>query len=64
MGLCQECGFTISELADRTKADTKAVMAVIDGRNEYPSIDLIGEICLALGITMSEFFRHSLFDEV
>jgi hypothetical protein len=37
-------------------------MAVIKGHGHIAPLDLMGEICLTLGVTMSDFFHHSLFE--
>lgn len=36
-------------------AEPHAVMAVVKGHRQDALLDLMGEICLTLGITMSEF---------
>lgn len=60
--LCQERGISIEQLVEKANADSYAVMAVVRGRGDTAPLDLMGEICLTLGITMSEFFHHSLFE--
>ena len=59
--LCQERGISIEQLVEKANAHSYAVMAAVKGQGENVPLDLMGEICLALGVTMSEFFHHSLF---
>jgi transcriptional regulator with XRE-family HTH domain len=60
--LCRDRGISIEQLAEKANADPNAVMAVIKGHGHIAPLDLMGEICLTLGVTMSDFFHHSLFE--
>ena len=60
--LCQERRISIEQLVEKVNANSYAVMAVVRGHADTVPLDLMGEICLALGITMTEFFNHSLFE--
>lgn len=60
--LCHERGISVEQLVEKVNANSYAVMAVVRGHADTVPLDLMGEICLALGITMSEFFHDSLFE--
>ena len=60
--LCQEKGISYDQLIEKTNADPAVVMAVLKGHTQTAPMDVVGEICLALGITMSEFFHNPLFE--
>lgn len=60
--LCHERGISVEQLVEKANANSYAVMAAVRGHGETVPLDLMGEICLALGISMSEFFHHSLFE--
>lgn len=60
--LCHDRGITIEQLTEKVNADPHAVMAVVKGHRQDTPLDLMGEICFTLGVTMSEFFHHSLFE--
>lgn len=62
MMLCQERGISIEQLVENANANSYAVIAAVKGHGVTVPLDLMGEICLALGITMTEFFNHSLFE--
>ena len=59
--LCQERGISTEQLVAKVNADRYEVVAVIKGHGPAP-LNIMGEICLALGVTMSKFFHHSLFE--
>ena len=59
--LCQERGISTEQLVAKVNVDRYEVVAVIKGHGQAP-LNIMGEICLALGVTMSEFFHHSLFE--
>ena len=59
--LCQERGISTEQLVADVNADRYEVMAVVKGHGPAP-LNVMGEICLALGITMSEFFHHRLVE--
>ena len=60
--LCQERKIALDELALKMSIDPRILMLVINGSVNSVSLDFIGKVCLALEITMSEFFHHRLFD--
>lgn len=60
--LCRDRGISTDQLVKSTNADPYIVMAVVKGALQSAPLDVMGEICLTLGITMSEFFHHSLFE--
>ena len=60
--LCQERGIALDDLALKMSTDPRILMSVIDGSIKSVPLDFIGKVCLALEITMSEFFHHRLFD--
>ena len=59
--LCQERGISTEQLVSKVNADCYEVMAVVKGHGPAP-LNVMGEICLTLGVTMSEFFHHRLFE--
>ena len=59
--LCQERGISTEQLVAKVNADRYEVVAVIKGHGPAP-LNIMGGICLALGVIMSEFFHHSLFE--
>ena len=59
--LCQERGISTDQLVANVNADRYEVMAVVNGHGPAP-LNVMGEICLVLGVTMSEFFHHRLFE--
>ena len=61
--LCHEKDISIEQLAEQADADPQAVMAVVNGYGHIAPLDVIGAICLTLGVTMYEFFYHSLFED-
>ena len=60
--LCHEKNISIEQLAEQADADPQAVMAVVNGYGHIAPLDVMGVICLALGVTMHEFFYHPLFE--
>lgn len=60
--LCHDRGITIEQLTEKVNADPHAVTAAVKGHRQDTPLDLMGEICFTLGVTMSEFFHHSLFE--
>ena len=61
--LCQEKNISVEQLAEQADADPRAVMAVVNGNGHIAPLDVMGAICLTLGVTMYEFFYHSLFKD-
>ena len=59
--LCQERGISTEQLVAKVNADRYEVVAVIKGHGPAP-LNIMGGICLVLGVTTSEFFHHSLFE--
>ena len=61
--LCREQAMTLEQLLEKVNADPDTVIEVIKGDNHFAQLDLMREISIALGITMPEFFNHSLFKD-
>lgn len=59
--LCQERGLSLSELCTLCKIDPSTIGSINDGTCEGTSYEALVPICLALGIELSEFFRHEIF---
>lgn len=60
--LCHEKNISADQLVEQVYADPQSVMAVVNGHGHIASLDVIGAICFALGITMHEIFFHPLFE--
>lgn len=59
--LCQERGIALDELAQKMSIDPHDLISAMNESEQTISLDFIGEVCLAFGISISEFFHHSLF---
>lgn len=59
--LCDERNISLSELCTRCKIDPISIGSINDGTCEGTSYEALVQICLALGIELSEFFAHDTF---
>lgn len=60
--LCHDRGISLDHLVTKANADPQAVMAVVNGNKDFASLGVMGAICLALGITVTEFYNHPIFE--
>ena len=60
--LCQERQISKEDLQGWVNADRDMVRAVIKGQDQLISLDLLDNICFALGTTRVGFFEDNLSD--
>lgn len=59
--LCTEKGWTINELARRSRVNQSTISEFMTGRSKYPQMNTIVKIAQGFGMTLSEFFDDELF---
>lgn len=60
--LCNSNEYNTTSLAKRAGLNESTVRAIIDGRSQSPQIGNLYYICVALNISLSDFFKSDLFD--
>ena len=59
--LCYDQGISIEHFVTKVNADPQAVIAVVNGNGHFAPLGVMGAICIALGISMTEFYNHPMF---
>lgn len=63
VGLCKENNITVNRLAEICELRQSTISNIINGNSKNPTIISIKKICAGLGISISSFFNHPLFEE-
>ena len=53
-----------NELATRSGVTPSSVYSMLDPRRKEVSVNLVKKLCDGLDMTLSEFFRAAVFDEL
>ena len=61
--ILKERNLTQTELARRSEISRMTVNGIIKGRATIVTFEILILICAALGITLTEFFKSSIFEE-
>ncbi len=64
VGLCNMRGITINRLAMSCGMTQSTLSNIVSGRNKSTTVSTIQKICDGLGISIQDFFSHSVFDEI
>jgi len=62
--LCQERDITVNKLANLSALPPSSVKNILYGKSQNPKLVTIKMMCDGLGITLSEFFSTSEFDNL
>lgn len=62
--LCEEKGFTINKLATESGIAPSTIKSVLYGKSKNPGIVTIKILCDGLGISLTEFFRSTIFEKL
>lgn len=64
INLCAEKNISINKLAIMSGLTQSTLQSVVDGKSHNPTILTIARICDSLNMTLSEFFKDKLFDDI
>ena len=59
----KENNITVNRLAEICELRQSTISNIINGNSKNPTIISIKKICAGLGISISSFFNHPLFEE-
>ena len=62
--LCQERKITINKLATISGVTQSTINNIVCGRNNSTTISTIKKLCDGLEITINDFFKSKIFDEL
>ncbi len=62
--LCIEKHITIMKLAEISKISQSTINEIMQGRSKHPRIITLKKIANGLGMSLSEFFDHGIFDQI
>lgn len=62
--LCDKRDITIMRLAEISKVSQSTLNEIMQGRSKHPRIITLKKIANGLGMSLSEFFDHPIFDEI
>lgn len=62
--LCEERKITINKLATISGVTQSTINNIVCGRNNSTTISTIKKLCDGLEITINEFFKSKVFDEL
>ena len=63
-GLCEERKISINKLCSISGVTQSTINNIVSGRNRSTTIVTIKKLCAGLGISIVDFFNHSLFFEL
>ncbi len=61
IGLCEERKISINKLCSISGVTQSTINNIVSGRNRSTTIVTIKKLCDGLGISIVDFFNHSLF---
>ena len=64
IGLCEERKISINKLCSISGVTQSTINNIVSGRNRSTTIVTIKKLCYGLGISIVDFFNHSLFFEL
>ena len=64
IGLCEERKISINKLCSISGVTQSTINNIVSGRNRSTTIVTIKKLCDGLGISIVDFFNHSLFFEL
>jgi len=62
LSLCKEKGMNVNNLAVRAELPPSTVKNIIYGKSKNPGVVTLKMLCDGLGVTLSEFFETSDFN--
>jgi transcriptional regulator with XRE-family HTH domain len=62
--LCEKRHITIMKLAELSNVSQSTINEVMQGRSKHPRIITLKKISNGLGMTLSEFFDHEIFEQI
>lgn len=64
IGLCEERKISINKLCSISGVTQSTINNIVSGRNRSTTIVTIKKLCDGFGISIVDFFNHSLFFEL
>lgn len=64
LSFCEENEISINKLAEKCDISQSTLQSIINFENKSIKIITLYKICCGMNITMQEFFKDSLFDNV
>ena len=62
--LCGEKGITVNALAYSAGISPSTLFSILNDKSKNPGVVTIQKVCDGLDITIAEFFRSPLFDDL
>ena len=62
--LCKENGITVNKLATISGITQSTLSNIVGGRNNSATVSTIKKICDGLNISIRDFFKSNLFDNL
>lgn len=63
-GLLIEKGWSVNELAKRSKVNQSTLSELMSGRSKYPRINTLRSVANGFGMCLSDFFNDDIFKNV
>lgn len=64
LGLCEENNISINKLCNISGVTQSTINNVVNGRNKSMTVSTIKKLCDGLDITIQDFFRSDLFENL
>ena len=62
--LCDKQNISISQLARCSGVAQSTINSIVNGKSRQPGVATIEKLCNGFGITLGEFFRTPVFDQL
>jgi transcriptional regulator with XRE-family HTH domain len=62
--LCEKRHITIMKMAEISNVSQSTINEIMQGRSKHPRIITLKKIANGLGVSLSEFFDHEIFDQI
>ena len=62
--ICRERDISVNKLSTISGVTQSTVNNIVSGRNNSATVSTIKKLCDGLGITIQDFFRSELFDDL